>query len=172
MPGKPLTFREVFDREARGEFKEWSNFDDALWGAACAMLDGQPAVDDLPDSLLVHYATRLLEWDVGNGGFAQAAMNIPEWFETAAKGYEILGKAELAAFVREAAEVAESEESRIDEARAGGLEDAFEYFREGVFDRFDGRLDEVGWWNNDQARLAYVKEHRDELSALRPPDAA
>ena len=95
-------------------------------------------------------------------------MNIAEWFEPAAMGYELLGKSELADFVRNAAKLAKSEESNIDEARDGGLEDAFEYFREGVFDEFDNRLDEIGWWKNDPLRLDYVRKHREELLALTP----
>ncbi len=84
-------------------------------------------------------------------------MNVPEWFEPAARSYEILGRPKLAAFVREAAEVECLERQRIDAARAGGFEDAFAYFREETFHNFDERVEEVGLWANDELRLAYVR---------------
>jgi len=40
-----------------------------------------------------------------------------------------------------------------DEAREGGVEGAFEYFAEGdAFDKFDERLDEVGWFDKREER--------------------
>ena len=116
----------------------------------------------------LRYATRMLEMEVGNGGFAQAVMNCPECFEPAARGYEILGKPGFAAFVRQANELAKLEGLRITNARRDGVERAFAYFREGVFREFDERLESIGWWNIREARLAYVKLHRDELCALLP----
>ena len=68
MDRKLPTFREVFDREERGEFKDWSEFDSALWGAACNTLGPETALSELPNAFIVYYATRALEWEVGNGG--------------------------------------------------------------------------------------------------------
>jgi hypothetical protein len=97
-------------------------------------------------------------------------MNYPDLFEPAARGYEALGKPDLAAFVREAAKMAERERIDIDAARDGGVDDAFEYFREGAFDEFDERLEEVGWFRNDEDRLAYVRANRQTFASLRRSD--
>ena len=51
----------------------------------------------------VYFATRLVEWDVCNGGFAQAAMNYLGVFEHAAAGFELLGKPAIVVLIREAA---------------------------------------------------------------------
>src|SRR5688572_30630110 len=151
------SIQAVLDRDTRSEFADWSDFDSALWAAVCELVDDPHDIARFPEQFQFYYATRMLEWDVGNGGFAQAAMNYPDFFEPAARGYEALGKPKLAAFVREAAKVAEKERPAIDEAREGGLEDAFEYFREGAFDEFDERLEEVGWFKNDDDRLNHVR---------------
>ena len=154
---------------SRGAFDDWSDFDSALWAAVCDVVHDPHDITRFPEPLQFYYATRMLEWDVGNGGFAQAAMNYPEFFEPAARGDEALGKPKLAAVVRDAAKLAEKERPAIDEAREGGLEDAFEYFREGAFDDFDGRLEEVGWFKNDEDRLNYVRANRQVFATLRRP---
>jgi hypothetical protein len=164
--------RAVLERDSRGEFADWSEFDDALWRAVCDVVNDPCDIARFPESFQFYYATRLLEWDVGNGGFAQAAMNYPEFFELAARGYEALGKGYLASFVREASILAERERTNIDGAREGGLENAFEYFREGVFDKFDERLEEVGWFTNDEDRLNYVRANREVFATLRQPGNA
>ena len=151
----------VLELDRRSGFKDWSEFDSALWQAVCEVVESRESLDDLPEPVRVYYATRYLEWEVGNGGFAQAAMNIPELFEPAARGYEVLGKPKLAKFVRDAARLAEREGDNIDAAREGRLEGTFEYFRERTFDDFDKRLDEVGWFKNDEQRLDYVRSHRE-----------
>ncbi len=149
-------FREILERDWQGEYPNPDDLYDALWVAACGLKIPVPT-DGQIDPVTVYFATNVLELQVSNGGFAQAAMNVPEWFETAARSYELLDRPKLAAFVREAAEVERLERKRIDAARAGGLEDAFAYFREETFHTFDDRLEEVGWWENDELRLAYVR---------------
>jgi hypothetical protein len=159
------SFREIIERDQRGEYSGWEDFDDLLWSALCHAVDSPQTVIKLPEPVWVYYATRLLEGEVGNGGFAQAAMNIPEWFGLAARGNEILGKPELAAFIRGAGKLAWSEAKCLRKARDGGLEDAFAYFREGNFEKFDRRLDEIGWWC-DEERIAYVRANREAFIGL------
>jgi Domain of unknown function (DUF4375) len=159
----PDTIKSVLDRDQQGEYASWEDFDDALWGVVSVYGDIS-TIGDLPEPVRVYFATRLVEWDVGNGGFAQAAMNYLAVFEHAAKGFESLGKPDIAALIRAAAKVAEREQANIDEARAGGVEGAVEYFREGdAFDEFDERLGDVGWFENGEARLSYVRAHRDDF---------
>jgi hypothetical protein len=153
------SIRDVLDRDQRGEYDDWSKFDGSLWLALCEFYPTDEALDHAPEPIRVYYATRLLQWDVGNGGFAQAAMNYPGIFEFAAHGYEVLGKPGLAAFIREAAVLGERERENIDEARAS-LEEAFAYFDEGIFERFDEQLEQIGWFDNDEMRLDYVRANR------------
>jgi len=168
----PESIESVLDRDQRGEYAEWTDFDDALWGVVSAAVD-MYSIGDLPEPVRVYFATRLLEWDVGNGGFAQAAMNYLDIFEHAAMGFESLDRPAIAALIRAAAEVAESEKANIDEAREGGVEGAFEYFAEGdAFDKFDERLNEVGWFDNGEARLHYVRAHRDDFIKLQQSGGA
>ncbi len=159
----PESIESVLRRDQHGDYADWTDFDDALWGVVAPSIHVD-SLDDLPEPVRVYFATRLVEWDVCNGGFAQAAMNYLGVFEHAAAEFESLGKPAIAALIREAAVVAESEKSNIDEAREGGVEGAFEYFAEsGAFDEFDNRLDEVGWHDNGEGRLDYVRAHRDEF---------
>jgi len=163
------SMRDVIERDKNGEFKRWEDLDDTVWGVLCDIVDFDTpdSIVTYPEPVWVYFTTRYLEWGVGNGGFAQAAMNIPDWFELAAKGNEILGKPQLAALIRSVAEFSISERKQIDTARQGGLESAFEYFREGAFDQFDEQLDEIGWWC-DEERVEYVRAHRDQFACLQP----
>src|SRR5512134_3828974 len=103
---KTQSMHDVIEREKNGEFKRWEDFDDAVWGVLCNIVDfdAPDSIVTLPEPVWVYFTTRLLEWEVGNGGFAQAVMNIPDWFELAVKGNEIFGKPHLAAFIRSVAE--------------------------------------------------------------------
>ena len=158
---------DVIERDRAGEFESWEDFDDALWIALCTRVnfDSPEAILQFPEAIGVYFATRLLEWEVGNGGFAQAAMNFPGWFELAAKGNQALGKPQLAAFIRSAGKLAADESKNIDAAHKDGLEGAFEYFREGTFDTFDDQLEEIGWECGED-RIKYVRAHRDQFSSL------
>lgn len=156
---EPPSVQDVIERDRRDEYAKDAAFDDALWLALCRRIVSPEAAAELPEPVWVYYATRFMQWEVGNGGFAQAAMNIPQWFELAARGNEILGKPHLAALIREAQRRARRESERLARARAGGVESAFAYFREGTFRALDRQLDAVGWWC-DAARIAYVRAHR------------
>jgi hypothetical protein len=56
----------------------------------------------LAKPVLNYYASHLMESDVANGGFPQAAYNIPEPFEAAAYGYEAIGHIAAAEAIRKA----------------------------------------------------------------------
>jgi hypothetical protein len=56
----------------------------------------------IAEPVLVYWATRLVEFNVFNGGFAQAAYNVPEWFDLAAFGYDQLGRPIAAERIRQA----------------------------------------------------------------------
>ena len=89
-------------------------------------------------------------------------MNIPEWFEEAARGYDLLGKPRCATLIRKAAVLAEREKKKIAKAKVS-IEKAFEYFGEGRFEEFDTRLDEIGFWS-DCDRVDFVRSNRESFS--------
>lgn len=156
----PESLDELMKRDELDELED--DFDTELWRLLCKRITTVESLQVWPEPVRAYYASRLLEWEVGNGGFAQAAMNIPEWFEEAAKGYEVLGKPKCAALIREAAEFAVSEAHALSEAGAS-LESAFEYFDEAVFEIFDSQLNKLGWWAEED-RIDFVRANRAAFS--------
>jgi hypothetical protein len=162
MAQLPQTFVDAFARERDGTYGSETGFDDALWTLTCRAVKVDPKFQSIPEPLMVYYVTRYLTWEIGNGGFAQAAMNVPHLFEPAALGYETLGRPDLSAFIREVSVVVKSEADRIKEAAITG-DDTFAYFREGTFARFDEQTKQNGWYDTDGVRLEYVKTHEAEI---------
>jgi hypothetical protein len=154
---------ELMERDARDDLED--DFDSELWRILCNRITSVESLKTWPVPVRAYYASRLLEWEVGNGGFAQAAMNIPEWFEEAAKGYEVLGKSKCAKLIRDVAVVVNQEVDNIAKASVS-IEKAFEYFDESAFDHFDNQLDEVGWWS-DEDRVDFVRANRESFNDAR-----
>jgi uncharacterized protein DUF4375 len=153
--GRTESLDELMTRDSQ---EHVPTLDDDLWAILCNRIHGTEQLQIWPEPVRVYYASRLIEWEVGNGGFAQAAFNIPEWFEEAAWAYEILGKPECAYLIRRAAVAAAEETERLDKDSMS-IEDAFEYFAESQLSEFDEELDAVGWWSDD-VRTAYVRANR------------
>ena len=65
--------------------------DDQLWLLLTARIETPEDAATRPEPVWVYVASRWLEWVVGNGGFPQAAYNIPEWFELGELAYRKLG---------------------------------------------------------------------------------
>jgi hypothetical protein len=128
--------REPADVIAADEVAPMSeeNFDDALWSALCGRVDRGDDVMEWPVEVRAYYATRMVDWEVGNGGFRQALTNVPECFPHAIAGYELLGRPDLANLLRNA---------------LGAPDPA-------ALDALDEQLDV-----NDDLRVAYVRAHRD-----------
>jgi hypothetical protein len=85
-------------------------------------------------------------------------MNIPAWFEQAARGYEVLGKSACADLIRKAAATIDRERTKLEAANTT-IATAFAYCDDSPFDEFDEQLEQVGWWS-DNDRIAYVRAHR------------
>lgn len=151
-----LTLAEAFDAFGRGEVTEaW--MDDKLWLSLCEVMPGADDVSGVPAPVLNTYASRLIQWDVGNGGFAQAAYNYRDWFPAAAAGYRALGLDAAADLIGEGSAIlARLPDDAFDADEIGDL---FEQFAESALARLDARCDEVGWWA-DGPRLAYAVLHR------------
>jgi hypothetical protein len=120
-----------------------------------------------PEPVMVYWATSLIQHDVLNGGFAQAAYNIPEWFEPAAVGYEMLGRPLAAARIRLAAKLSENEQEVIGwlQRRRATIRAIFGHFRESALQDLDNDLYEIGW-DITAARIQLAREHRQAFASL------
>jgi hypothetical protein len=150
------------DADERGEL-EINRFDDELW---LLLIQSVDSVDDCArygEPVVLYYASRYLEGDVGNGGFAQAAYNCPELFEPAARAYDQLGLPQAAGLIRAAMSLL-AKENRTTTFVAEEIGELFSQFADGELAKLDKRLDESGFWAID-ARIRYVRQHRD---AFRP----
>lgn len=142
------------------------DFDTTFWQLWCDRVDAAESLADLPLPVQHYYASRFMEWEVGNGGFAQAAFNIPELFEPAARGYEALDLPACGARIREAQQILERNRRRMQGWRRLSIGRLFRAFARSPFARLQDGLEELGWWAED-ARLAYVRKHK---AAFADPD--
>ena len=162
------TVDALLDRDVASPL-EWGTFDDELWLLLSDRITNPSQLDDYPPPVGVYLASRWLQWEVGNGGFAQAAYNIPEWFEVAATGYAALGKPKAVALINEALQMLSNERDTL--MRKGLLNDTtihevFRHFSESDMAALDTRIPEDEWWS-DEERVAYVRENRDAFRGIK-----
>jgi Domain of unknown function (DUF4375) len=160
------SFRETFAAWDSGAIDE-DALDTALWMLACRVVYGDERAGQLPDPVIHYYASRLMEWEVGNGGFSQAAYNIPEWFEPAAQGYEAIGHSPAAQLIREAGVIARKERGLFGRLRRIGADigSVFAAFKASSLDGLASDLDDIGWWAMSD-RLKYVLNHREAFLSV------
>ena len=155
-----VSIAALLDAEERGEVSE-STFDDELWLFLIERISSPQDTARFAKPVMLYYASRLVQWEVGNGGFAQAAYNVPEWFELAALGYDELGLPRFATLIREAMALlpTENRETAFDAQEIGEL---FQQFSESKLARLGERLDQMDQteWEADALRLQYVRENR------------
>jgi hypothetical protein len=158
--------KDTFDQYARGELST-SEFDDALWLALCNVVNDrdEAAFAALPTPVRLYFASRLVEWDVGNGGFAQAAYNVPHLFALAREGYAALGLPAAAALIARAEQLIAEGHGDFDVDLEDDIGEAFDEFAESPLAELDDEIDEAGWWATEQ-RTAYVLEHRADFEGL------
>ena len=95
---KPL--RELVEQDALNPLND-DEFDHEVFCALFDRISTPKDVEQFRPQVGFYFASRLLQNDVCNGGFAQAALNIPQWFELAAAGYAALGKSKSAEIICE-----------------------------------------------------------------------
>jgi hypothetical protein len=146
---------------------DWTDLDDALWRMLSERLHSPETARECPEPVAFYYASRCIQWQVGNGGFAQAAHNIPEWFELAERGYRALGKDQAALLIAEARAMLPDERETLH--RRGLLKatigKVFRHFEQSRMARLDARVPACDW-ECDQDRVAYVRRHRDAFKQL------
>lgn len=152
-----LSIGDLVDADERGELDD-STFDDELWSFLIECISSPKDANRFPRPVLLYFASRYLQWEVGNGGFAQAAYNIPEWFELAAAGYDELGLHSFASLIREAMVLLPNENTDTAFA-AKEIDELFEQFSDSKLALLDDRFDGTGW-EADARRVRYVRENR------------
>jgi hypothetical protein len=153
------SLRELLEQDETAPFEDHV-LDDAVWLALCERVSTPKDIEQFQPPVAIYYASRLLQWDVCNGGFAQAAFNIPEWFELAATGYSVLGKNESAQIIREVKDLLAGNQEAVRRLRDGDSEWE-DYFGDHVFSMFDDRVFASDEWEIDRERIAYVRANRD-----------
>jgi Domain of unknown function (DUF4375) len=148
---------------------EWETFDGELWSLLCGRITDPSELLNYPPPVSVYLATRWLQWEVGNGGFAQAAYNGPEWFEMAASGYADLGKPKAVALIKEALQMLSNERDTL--MRKGlndkaTIHEVFRHFSESDMSALDDRIPDDEWWIDEQ-RVAYVRKNRDAFRGIK-----
>jgi hypothetical protein len=166
MKNKYESIAALMELDERGELED-TQFDDELWMFVANQMGGPEDRERFADPVVVYFASRFLEWEVGNGGFAQAAYNIPEWFPLAAWGYDQLGLEKAGDLIREAISLL-SKENRENTFTASDIGELFSQFSESELAKLDKRLDECGWWAME-TRLKYVRENRASFSIAVTP---
>ena len=157
----------LLEHDARSPMP-WEELDDALWLLLAPHVQDIKAARRLPAPMRHWLAARYMEWEVGNGGFAQAAFNIPQWFAFAAEGYEAMGKPQAAALIREAMTMLPAERRQLAGRGlfAATIGRVFDHFKTSDMRPFDGRIEDVDWWT-DQQRMDYVRRQREAFAAVR-----
>src|SRR4030095_875581 len=153
------SLREVLELDEKSPMDD-DDFDHEVF---CALYDIIPTpleAQRFAPPVGFYFASRLLQNDVCNGGFAQAAFNIPEWFELAASGYKAMGKDRWAKIILEVKDLRPGNEEAVRQLRAD--EDKWEeYFGDHDFQVYDQLIMESEDWKIDAERTAYLRAHRE-----------
>ena len=157
--------KDALDRYARGEV-DTNTFDDELWLALCDVVNhrDQESFSALPTAVRHYFASRLVECEVGNGGFAQAAFNVPHLFAEAREGYAALDLPGAVDLIATAERLIAEGHAKFSADPEGDIGELFEEFAESALADLDARTEAVGWWATDR-RIAYVLEHRAEFES-------
>lgn len=130
-------------------------------------IENEPDIDRWPQSARCFYALYDMDFQIGNGGLAQAAYNIPELFPAVIDAYETLGRPLVAQFFREALGLlpAELQEHLDKDLRDDpSIGDVFEYFNESAMAEFEEKAPEELFV--DDLLHSYALEHRAVFEAM------
>ena len=149
---KYASVRELLNADKKSTLED-SVFDDQLWLLLCERIHTPSDLQGLPLEVTHYYASRLVQWEVGNGGFPQAIDNgLQVWFSSAAAAYDIFGKPEFANLIRKAnaitLECGDDMDSACEQSEV-----------------LDEELSDIDW-EIDELRIAYVRDHYEAFLAI------
>lgn len=134
---------------------------------ASALYERHEQFAQWPETVRLFYACYDINFQVGNGGFAQAAYNVPELLPIAQKAFERFGRKQAADLCGRAVSMLSAE---LREHLAKGLrhratiEGVFAHFRESEMARLDENLPGEFW--ADDALQDLVQQHRKDFESL------
>jgi hypothetical protein len=120
-----------------------------------------------PESVRFFYACYDLNYQVGNGGFAQAAYNVPQLIPVAQKAFEHFGRLKAAALCQEAVSMLPAElAEHLTKGFTGSesLQDVFDHFSESRMAELDKRVPEEFWVDDKLQEL--VQESRADFESI------
>jgi hypothetical protein len=153
------SLRELLEEDEKVPMED-EELDDAIWLCLCKEISKPEDLKRFQPPVAVYYANYLMEAEVGNGGFSQAAFNMPEWFEPAAEAYRSLGKPIAANLIMEVHKLLPYNEEIASKLRAGEIEWE-DYFVDHDFDIYDKRAYASNEWEIAKERIAYVRANRE-----------
>lgn len=165
-PAKRQTLKTLLDEDDK-EQMDPEELDSELWDLLSERITSIEEAKNYPRPAVLYVASRSLQWDVGNGGFAQAAYNIPEWFPLAAEGYQELGKVSSAQLIRDAIKLLPAETTELERKGlfSATIKHVFKHFKSSQISRLDSKIVEADWYI-DVERVAYVRQHRDTFRSI------
>ena len=157
---KRTEIEEIFDGYANGDEPEV--LDEWLDDWVHRLCDDEKVFSTLPDPVRHFFAARRVQWQVGNGGFAQAAYNVRYLLADAHACNLITGRPAAASLIAQAIELVQKDEASFESKE---IESLFKEFAESKFSELDEHLDSVDWWNV-APRVKYAAQHRDLFLSL------
>lgn len=149
---------KIIDGHIDGPYDpEQREFIEQIASALYERVEDLPPISEWPAPVRQFYAVYDFNFQVGNGGFAQAAYNVPHLFPIALNTFEELGLRNAAALCRKAlamlpAEITtQIEKGIIDNA---SLEDVFEHFDDSEMAELDESIPDDFWADASLQRLA------------------
>jgi len=134
---------------------------------ASALYERHHQFPQWPESVQHFYACYDINYQVGNGGFAQAAYNVPELLPLAQKAFERFGRRQAAHLCERAVTMLPAElREHLSKGLQGSptLEDVFEHFDDSEMAQLDENLPQEFW--ADDALQQLVQEHRSDFESV------
>jgi len=165
------SFQELFESDRKTRLVSWQ-FSEELASLLYARVNAHSDFARWPHPAKIYYACYDLVFQVGNGGFAQAAYNVPHLFRLAAEGYELLGLKAHAAHIRKAS-LALPAEHRAHQAKGllglPTIGAVFAHFEKSELSSFDSVTEEKDWWLSDNLD-DYARKHEADFLVLDAKD--
>ena len=120
-----------------------------------------------PESVRYFYACYDLNFQVGNGGFAQAAYNVPELIPIAQKAFESFGRMKAAELCRRAVSMLPAEfAEHLAKGFTGteSLEEVFQHFKESALAELDAEVPDEFWADDKLQEL--VERNRKDFESI------
>ncbi|WP_395738196.1 hypothetical protein [Prosthecobacter sp.] len=155
------TFQDLFDEDAESPMEPWT-ISEQLMALLYERVNSKNDFDAWPEPPRFYYACLEMEYQVGNGGFAQAAYNVPHLFSVAIQGHEAVGNTYQTGILREASKhLPRERQMHADKGLLDSpdLQEVFDHFADSDFSTFDGVTSNAAWWSGEELH-DYARKNR------------